>query len=97
MSTALNRLSFYFLLIYIGFLFLMAPKNIRDFLSKWLGIHPLEVLFYCNLLILLIGVIGFFGIVDWKAAFRSIFTVGLSLVVAAFLTYLLFVGNLEAL
>lgn len=97
MGNLFNRWSFYLLFFYVAAMLLMAPKNVRDLLSKWFGIHPMEFLFYGNLVILLFGLIGFFGLKDWKSALRSIFTVGFSLVVTVFLIYILYVGNLADL
>ncbi|MDF1511943.1 hypothetical protein PZE06_28230, partial [Robertmurraya sp. DFI.2.37] len=57
-------------------------------------IHPLQLLFYFTLIVLIIGIIGFTGVNNWSSAFRSIFTVSFSLVLTAFLAYIIFVGQL---
>lgn len=74
---------------------LIALNSIQDLILKWTHIHPLKLLFYLTLILLLFGIIGFLGIRDWKSAFRSIFTVGFSLVIFFFLTYILYVGNID--
>lgn len=97
MGNLFNRWSFYLLCFYVAIMLLMASKNVRDLLAASFGIHPLEILFYGNLVILLCSIIGFYGLKDWKSALRSIFTVGLSLVITVFLIYILYVGNLADL
>ncbi|MDQ0156655.1 hypothetical protein [Robertmurraya andreesenii] len=97
MGPIFNRWSFYLLFMYLGFVLLLASNSIRTLILKWIGIHPLKILFYFNLIILLLGIIGFTGIEDWKAVLRSVFTVGLTMVLTLFLVYILFVGNLRDL
>lgn len=94
MGSFFNRSSFYLSFIYIGFLFLIALNSVQDFVFDWTGVHPFKALFYVTIGIIICGVIGFFGVRDWKSAFRSIFTVGFSLMMLVFLAYIIFVGNI---
>lgn len=97
MGSVINRISFYLTFIYMVLVLLFSSHAINERVKEWLGIHPLEVLFYLTLLILLLGIIGFSGIQDWKSALRSIFTVGFILVMSVFLAYIIFVGNLAGI
>lgn len=90
-----NRSSFYFSFLYIAFLFLIALNSVQEIIFNWTGIHPFKVLFYITIIMILCAGIGFFGVHDWKSAFRSIFTVGFSLMMLFFLAYIIFVGNIS--
>lgn len=95
MGALMNRWSFYLSFISLVFVLVVSTNTINDLIMKWVGIHPLEILFYFTLIVLLLGVIGFSGVDSWKSVLRSIFTVGFTLVLAVFLAYIIYVGNLS--
>lgn len=94
MGTFCNRFSFYLTFYSLGFILLASSNSLKERILRWIGIHPLQLLFYFTIIVLIIGIIGFTGVNNWSSAFRSIFTVGFSLVLTAFLAYIIFVGQL---
>ncbi|WP_077213397.1 hypothetical protein [Bacillus dakarensis] len=95
MAESINRLSFYMSWVCGVFVIILSFHSISYRIIMWIGIHPLEIALYFALTVLLLGIIGFSGIYNWKAALRSIFTVGFTLVLIVFLAYILFVGDMS--
>ncbi|WP_019155703.1 hypothetical protein [Robertmurraya massiliosenegalensis] len=94
MGLFFNRWSFYLSFISIGFVFLASSNSMKERIIKWFGIHPLQILFYFTILVLVFGIIGFSAVNNWSSALRSIFTVGFTLVLTVFLAYIIYVGQL---
>ncbi|WML44599.1 hypothetical protein [Neobacillus sp. PS3-40] len=59
-----------------------------------MGTHPLNLVLYITLITLVLGVLGFSGIQDWKGMARSIATVIITLGLSTFLTIVIFLGGL---
>jgi hypothetical protein len=94
MGSIFNRWSFYLSFLCIAQCLLFSFNSIKDRFLMWIGIHPFEFLFYFTLGVFFFGMFGFAGITNWKSALRSIFTVGFTLVLTVFLTYIIYVGHL---
>ncbi|MFE8699569.1 hypothetical protein ACFYKX_02910 [Cytobacillus sp. FJAT-54145] len=94
MGKILNRWSFFLSFVCAALVIILSTNYFKQRILHWTGVHPLEIVFYLSLTVLLFGVAGFSGVYNWKAAVRSIFTVGFSLLLSIFLAYILFVGNL---
>ncbi|MGG0719335.1 hypothetical protein ABE096_17295 [Robertmurraya massiliosenegalensis] len=94
MGLFFNRWSFYLSFISIGFVLVVSSNSMKERIINWSGIHPLQILFYFTILVLVLGIIGFTGVNSWSSALRSIFTVGFTLVLTVFLAYIIFVGQL---
>lgn len=58
--------------------------------------HPLllSLDFYGTVVILLMSVVGFYGILNWTSALRSVLTVVLSVALIIVTGYIMFVGDL---
>ncbi|MCT2535359.1 hypothetical protein NC661_19410 [Aquibacillus koreensis] len=59
-----------------------------------MGVHPFNLVLAVTLLTLVLGVLGFAGMQDWKGLARSITTIILTLGLSVFLTFIIFFGNL---
>ncbi|RAS71668.1 hypothetical protein A4R27_25950 [Priestia endophytica] len=83
MARSINLWSFIFSMLCV-FLFFLSFS------------HPslLNLTFYIAIVVFLVGMIGFFGIHNWKAAVRSILTVVLSITLIIIIGLILFVGHL---
>ncbi|QSX23611.1 hypothetical protein [Priestia megaterium] len=83
MTKAINLWSFVFSLLCVCLTFITFA-------------HPLllSLNFYVAIVIFLVGIIGFFGINNWKSAVRSILTIILSAVLIIVTGWIIFVGNL---
>lgn len=55
-----------------------------------MGTHPLNLVLYITLLTLILGVLEFSGIHNWKGMTRSVTTIIITLGLSAFLTSLFF-------
>ncbi|KRD87785.1 hypothetical protein ASE51_26620 [Bacillus sp. Root147] len=83
MTKAINLWSFVFSLLCVCLTFITF-------------VHPslLSLNFYVAIVIFLVGIIGFFGIHNWKSAVRSVLTIILSTVLIIMTGWIIFVGNL---
>ena len=83
MTKAINLWSFVFSLLCVCLTFITFA-------------HPslLRLNFYIAIVIFLVGIIGFFGIHNWKSAVRSVLTIILSTVLIIMTGWIIFVGNL---
>jgi len=83
MTRAINLWSFVFSLLCVCLTFITFA-------------HPslLRLNFYIAIVIFLVGIIGFFGIHNWKSAVRSVLTIILSTVLIIMTGWIIFVGNL---
>lgn len=83
MTKAINLWSFVFSLLCVCLTFItFAPPSL------------LSLNFYIAIVIFLVGIIGFFGIHNWKSAVRSVLTIILSAVLIIVTGWIIFVGNL---
>jgi len=90
-----NLLSFILSLISLLLFYLLSTiSGLKEILLNTTGIHPLNLLLYFTLVVLIIGVVGFKQISSWKTALRSIFTVLSCVILSGILTFVLFIGNL---
>lgn len=64
------------------------------FNNSIMGTHPLYLVLYITLVTLVLGVIGFGGIQDWRGMARSVTTVTITLVLLVCLAFVLFIGSL---
>lgn len=64
------------------------------FNNSVMGTHPLNLVLYITLITLVLGVLGFGGIQDWKGMARSVTTVTLTLGLTALLAFVLFIESL---
>lgn len=92
MTRLLNFWSFIFSTIWVLLYFIVSSSGLIDYTI--LGTHPLILLFFATLLTLLIGLIGFAGMEDWKGMARSFLTIALTLGLSAFLAIMIFFGKL---
>ena len=83
MTKAINLWSFVFSLLCVCLTFITFD-------------HPflLSLNFYVAIVVFLVGIIGFFGVHNWKSALRSVLTIILSAVLIIVTGLIIFVGNL---
>ncbi|MCY9025059.1 hypothetical protein MOF32_19285 [Priestia megaterium] len=83
MTKAINLWSFVFSLLCVCLAFITFA-------------HPslLSLNFYVAIVVFLVGIIGFFGVHNWKSAVRSVLTIILSAVLIIVTGWIIFVGNL---
>jgi len=94
MGKALNLWSFIFSLFCVSLFFMVSFTPLHKMFSSSTGINPLDVILYLTLVALLIGVMGFQGIHNWKSVLRSVLTVILSVGLLIILVYIIFIGKL---
>lgn len=94
MGKLLNSWSLFLALLSGGLVIVLSSNFFTSHFIQWLGVHPLKMVYYFTMIVLLIGILGFSGVNDWKAALRSVLAVGLAAVILVFLAYIIYVGNL---
>ncbi|MDX5476202.1 MAG: hypothetical protein LPK00_11770 [Bacillaceae bacterium] len=87
-----NIWSFVLSIICVVLFFIVSFSGV--FNNYVMGIHPLNLVLYITLITLMLGVLGFGGIQDWKGMARSVTTMILTLGLSLFLSFVLFFGNL---
>lgn len=92
MKERFNTLSFLSSLVCILLFVIISFSGPIDY--SIMGTHPLNLVLYITLITLVLGVLGFSGIQDWKGMARSVTTIILTLGLSAFLTFVIFFGNL---
>ncbi|MEC0666271.1 hypothetical protein P8864_10260 [Priestia flexa] len=83
MTKAINLWSFVFSLLCVCLTFIAFA-------------HPslLSLNFYVAIVVFLVGIIGFFGIHNWKSALRSVLTIIFSALLIIVTGWIILVGNL---
>jgi hypothetical protein len=92
MKNKINIGSFILTIICILLFFIVSFSGSID--NSIMGTHPLNLVLYITMITLILGILGFSGIQDWKGMARSITTIVLTLGLSAFLTFVIFFGNL---
>ncbi|TQR14769.1 hypothetical protein [Psychrobacillus vulpis] len=92
MMKKINIVSFILSIICILLFLLVSFSGLIDY--SIIGTHPLNLVLYITLLTLILGVLGFSGIHDWKGMARSVTTIIITLGLSAFLTFVIFFGSL---
>lgn len=89
----LNLYSFISALVCLGLFLITSLTNFFDFVLSF-GIHPVIVILGFTIISLIIGLIGFIGVKDWKSALRSVTTTLLSLGLTTILIFWILIGQL---
>lgn len=84
----INIGSFILSIICILLFLLVSFSGLIDY--SVMGTHPLALVLYITLLTLILGVLGFSGIHDWKGMARSVTTLIITSGLSAFLTFVIF-------
>lgn len=92
MKKKINIWSFISSIICILLFFIVSFSGQIEY--SLMGTHPLNLVLYITLITFILGVFGFSGIQDWKGLVRSITTIILTLGLSAFLSFVIFFGNL---
>ena len=92
MKQNINIWSFMLSIICLSLFFIISLTGPINY--SIMGTHPLNFVLYITLITLVLGVLGFSGIRDWKGAIRSIATVIITLGLSAFLIAVVFWGSL---
>jgi hypothetical protein len=92
MKKKINIGSFILSIICILLFLLVSFSGLIDY--SFMGTHPLTLVLYITLLTLILGVLGFSGIHDWKGMARSVTTLIITLGLSAFLTLVTFFGSI---
>lgn len=83
MTKAINLWSFVFSLLCVCLTFISF-----DYPSL------LSLSFYIAIVVFFVGIVGFFGVHNWKSALRSVVTIIVSTILIVFTGLIIFVGNL---
>lgn len=92
MKKKVNVWSFILSIICILLFLIVSFAGLIDY--SIMGTHPLNLVLYITLITFVLGVLGFSGIQDWKGMARSVTTILLTLGLSAFLSFVIFLGNL---
>ncbi|SFL44672.1 hypothetical protein SAMN04487943_101594 [Gracilibacillus orientalis] len=92
MKKKINIWSFILSIICILLFFIISFSGLIDY--SLMDTHPLNLVLYITLITFVLGVLGFSGIQDWKGMARSVTTLILTLGLSAFLTFVIFFGDL---
>ncbi|WP_096154282.1 MULTISPECIES: hypothetical protein [Bacillus] len=57
------------------------------------GIHSINLILFITMINLVLGVLGFSGVQDWKGLARSVITIIVSIGLSVFLTLIIFFGS----
>jgi hypothetical protein len=88
----INLCSFICAIICVFLFFIVSFSNHVDY--AFFGFYPLNIVLYLTLLTLILGVVGFAGVQDWKGMIRSLSTVIISGGLSALLTIIILFGSL---
>jgi hypothetical protein len=92
MKNKINIWSFISSIVCILLFVIVSFSSLIDY--SIMGTHALNLVLYITLITLVLGVLGFSGIQDWRGMARSVATIILTLGLSAFLTFVIFFGNL---
>ena len=77
-------------------IFFMAifSTNVFRFFTKFIGIHPLNIVLSITVIAFFLGFIGLKDVSEWKSMARSIFTITFTMGLSVVLVSILFIGKL---
>ena len=95
MNSKINLWAFISTFVCIALFFLaMFSSEVIEFTKSYLHTQPLNIVLIVSVITLILGVIGFSGMNNWKSMLRSIFTVVLTLVVSILVILIIVLANL---
>lgn len=94
MKERLNITAFFASIVCILLVAIISFSGLIDY--SIVGTHPLKLVLFLTLITLVLGVLGFSGIKNWKGFARSVTTIIITLGLSAFLSFVLFFGSLAS-
>lgn len=94
MKIKINLWAFIFSFICVALFFIsVSSRNIVNFITNLLHVHPLNIVLCISFIIFLFGLIGFPASTNWMLLLRSIITTVITLCLSLFILYILVIGN----